>query len=139
MTQPLAVNQVLDRLTELNGMPVEIEGILERGYGGYSIAHYPKAQGRDRHIDGAMTYKANIEVRFGEGSIQPTITVLARWLWKRVRIHGQIQVNLLPQHYATVDSFANFSPAWIEPYSIQRVTADQRRDHRAQHLDGTDE
>lgn len=43
MTNPRSVNQALDELVELDGKPVELEGILDLEPEGYHLLHYPKA------------------------------------------------------------------------------------------------
>jgi len=45
------------------------------------------------------------------------------------RVHGLIRTRLLPKEYATMDLLGVLWPASIVPYSIQRLTAEERRQH----------
>jgi hypothetical protein len=56
MTHPLAINHALDRLAELDGMPIELEGILAVEPEGYQLLHYPQAERRPDYKDGRRIY-----------------------------------------------------------------------------------
>jgi hypothetical protein len=129
MTNPTPINLALERLAELNGMPAELEGILEGDGGGYLLLHYPKAERKAVHTDGRLTYQPGVLLEFGDGSMQPNHSALSRWLGKRVRVHGLIRTRLLPKEFAAMDIFGALWPASIAPYSIQRLTAEERRQH----------
>ena len=131
MTHPLAINHALDKLAELDGMPVELEGILAVEPEGYRLLHYPKAERRPDYTDGHRSYPPAVVLAFGHGSLQPNQNALTRWLGKRVRVHGVLRSTLLPRSYEGVDVFGMVMPASIEPYSIQRLTAGERRDDDA--------
>ncbi|NHZ92231.1 hypothetical protein F2P45_24970 [Massilia sp. CCM 8733] len=132
MTNPLTINQVLDRLAALDGQPVEIDGILwADDQGGYALMHYPKSERQPRFFNGGSDYPPDIWIAFGAGSLQPNLAALKRWEGKRVRIHGLLRsVQNLPQ-FGDLGK-GGFGPwgAWpaeIEPYILQRVSADERR------------
>lgn len=131
MTHPLAINSALDQLVELDGMPVELEGVLAVEPEGYQLLHYPKAERRPAYRDGHRSYPPTVLLAFGNGSLQPNRNALTRWLGKRVRVHGILRSTLLPRSYENMDVFGLVMPASIEPYSIQRLTAGERRDIHA--------
>jgi hypothetical protein len=127
MTNPITINHVLDRLPELSGRPVELEGVLVSDGGHYQVLHYPKSERRTEHTDGQLSYAPSVVLEFGDGSSQPNKVALSRWQGKRVRVHGILKARLLPREYAGMDIFGIIYPGSIEPYSIQRLTADERR------------
>ena len=43
----LSVNEVIDRLPELDGQPVEVTGLLTFEFENTSLGHFPKAERRD--------------------------------------------------------------------------------------------
>jgi hypothetical protein len=93
MTHPLAINHVLDRLAELDGMPIELEGILAAEPEGYQLLHYPKSERRPAYKDGGRSYPPIVVLTFGNGGMQPNESALTRWLGKRVRIHGMLHYD----------------------------------------------
>jgi hypothetical protein len=127
MTNPLAINYALDWLAELNGHPFELEGISMLDGGRYQLLHYPKSERRTEHTDGRLSYEPCLTLEFGNGSVQPNNVALSRWKGRRVRVHGILTARLLPQKYAEMDILGILCPGAIEPYSIQRITADERR------------
>jgi hypothetical protein len=131
MTHPLSINNALDKLVELDGMPVELEGVLAVEAEGYQLLHYPKAERRPDYTDGHRSYPPTVLLAFGTGSLQPNREALSRWLGKRVRVHGILRSTRLPRSYEKMDVFGLVTPASIEPYSIQRLTAEERRDTQA--------
>jgi hypothetical protein len=131
MTHPLAINHALDRLAELDGMPIELEGILAAEPEGYQLLHYPKSERRPAYKDGGRSYPPIVVLTFGNGGMQPNESALTRWLGKRVRIHGVLHSTLLPRSYENMDVFGLVTPASIRPYSIQRLTAEERRENGA--------
>jgi hypothetical protein len=131
MTHPLAINNALDRLAELDGMPVELEGVLAMEAEGYQLLHYPKGERRADYSDGHRSYPPTVLLAFGNGSLQPNRDALSRWLGKRVRVHGLLRSTLLPRSYENIDVLGLVTPVSIEPYSIQRLTAGERNDTHA--------
>lgn len=134
MTSPLTVNQVFERFGELGGQPVELEGVLiAEDSGGYELLHYPKSARISCFVDGETEYRQSIWLAFGNGSLQPNRDALQRWSGKRVRIHGVMQsVSALP----TIGGLGKggfgpwgFWPAEVEVYILQRVTAEERKQH----------
>ena len=127
------VNEVLDRLTELDGKPVLLEGVLQVHEEGYEVQHYPKAERRPQHAEDCHSYQAGIWLAFGNGSIQPNGVALKRWQGKRVRVSGVIRsLASLPSFGGSLGKGGfgpwGFWPAEIEAYSVQRVTAEERRE-----------
>lgn len=132
MTAHRSVNDVLAQLEDLADHPLEIEGILELHPEGFELLHYPKSERKIGPQDGEHQYQAGVWVGFGDGSLRPNRDALRRWVGKRVRIHGILKCYL---SLATVGAFGRGGfgpwgswPAQIEPYSVQRVTADERRE-----------
>mgnify|MGYP000169674824 FL=1 len=124
----LSVNHIIDQIHTLDGMPVEIEGILGAESERYYLLHYPQAERKDRlSLQGYDHYFSAIGLSFGRGSIQPNFKVLNRWIGKRVRVHGKVQSTLLEGHELLFDWLGLVTPVCLEPYSIQRLTAQQRR------------
>ena len=132
MEIPLPINNALARLAELDGVPVHLEGILIAHYEGYEVQHYPKVERQSEHIEENAVYQAGIWLAFGDGSIQPNERALGRWNGKRVRISGVIRsLSSLPSFgWVGKGGFGPWGrwPAEIETYSVQRVTAEERRD-----------
>ncbi len=132
MTNPLTINQVFERLAELDGQPVALEGILMADDGGgYELLHYPSADRVLTYLEGETAYRAAICLGFGTGSVQPNRKVLTRWSGKRVRVHGVLHsVLALPDIAALGKGFGpwGFWPVELEAYTVQRVTADERRE-----------
>lgn len=132
MQRYCSVNQALGQLAEAEERAMTIEGILQLQPEGYQLLHYPKAE-RLTVADGSNEpYQAAVWVGFGSGSLQPNSIALTRWEGKRVRIQGFVRT------IASLPSFAGLGrggfgphglwPIQIEPYSVQRVTADERRE-----------
>jgi hypothetical protein len=136
MTSPLTINEVFEQLAELDGQPLELEGILiADDSGGYEILHYPNSARIPCFIDGETEYRQSIWLAFGNGSLQPNKDALQRWSGKRVRVHGVMRsISTLP----TIKGFGKGGfgpwglwPAEVEAYILQRVSADERREHRS--------
>jgi hypothetical protein len=129
------VNEVLEQLVALEGKPVQLEGILELHEEGYALKHYPKAERLSEYVEEGNSYQSGVWVEFGNGSIQPNDTVLGGWQGKRVRVHGVIHsLASLPSIGAVgKGGFGPWGvwPATIEPSSVQRVTAEERRENGA--------
>ena len=132
MAVKFPVNDVLTRLAELHGVPVQLEGILAAHYEGYEVVHYPKVERQSEYVQGNTSYQSGIWLAFGDGSIQPNERALSRWNGKRVRISGVIRsLSSLPSlGWAGQGGFGPWGrwPAEIEAYSVQRVTAEERRE-----------
>lgn len=114
----LSVNEVIDRLPELDGQPVEVTGLLTFEFENTSLGHFPKAERRDitEEVDPPY-YRSSVWLAFGSGSIQPNKNVLSRWTGKRVLVTGVLRGPSGPF------GCGHFS-GWgceIEPYSIERV------------------
>jgi len=135
MTSPRAVNDIIDNLSELDGQPLEVEGILFRESEGYQLLHYPKAERKAGPTVGEHTYKAAVWISPGNGSLRLNNDALSRWVGKRVRVHGILQSYTALEFHGFMGKGGfgpwGFWPAQIEPYSIQRVTAEERREHDA--------
>jgi hypothetical protein len=132
MTNPLAVNDALDRIGELDGMPVELEGILAEEPEGYHLLHYPKLERKPDYFDlSGRSYPPSVVVAFGNGSLQPNDKALSRWVGKRVRVHGVLYSTPLPRGDERTIFMGLVTPARIEPYSVQRLTSEERREHGA--------
>lgn len=135
MNTHLAVNQVLDRLAAFEGQPMQVEGVLEVHEEGYALQHYPNVERRPQYLEEGYSYQSGIWIEFGDGSVQPNDKVLDRWKGKRVRVYGVIHgISFLP----SITAFSKggfgpwgFWPAVIKPTSIQRVTAEERRESGA--------
>lgn len=136
MTSPLTINEVFEQLAELDGQPLELEGILiADDSGGYEILHYPNSARIPCFIDGETEYRQSIWLAFGNGSLQPNKEALQRWSGKRVRVHGVMRsISTLP----TIEGFGKGGfgpwglwPAEVEAYILQRVSADERREYRS--------
>jgi len=118
MTAPMSVNDMADALEALVGQPIEVEGLLQAVWGGFELRHYPTSRRRARPVDCWLS--------FGHGSLQPNQLALSRWVGKRVRVHGIV----LDPHMPFGHGPAQQSVA-IQPYSIQRLTAEERRGDRS--------
>lgn len=128
MTGYLSVNEATANSNDLNGKGVEVEGILDAHPEGYSIVHYPKSE----RPEAARGNHSGFWLKFGNGSIAPNRKKLDQWVGKRVRVHGVLGVCLyrLPDGEISNVGSGPWSmwTAFIEPYSLQRVTAEQRRE-----------
>jgi hypothetical protein len=132
MTNPLAVNDALDRIAELDGTPIELEGILGVEPEGYHLLHYPKVERKPDYLDvSGRSYPPSVILAFGNGSLQPNVDTLSRWIGKRVRVHGVLHSTPLPRGDEQTILTGLVTPARIEPYSVQRLTSDERRGHGA--------
>ncbi|MCO5358773.1 hypothetical protein [Acidovorax kalamii] len=101
---------------------------------GYEFLHDPKSERRgDDEIEGAI-YRSSGWLAFENGSIQPHLAALERWMGKRARVQGIAQTkNTMPIasrefHHHGGFGPPGFWPARLEPYSIQRVTSEIRRE-----------
>jgi hypothetical protein len=132
MTNPFAVNYALDRIVELDGTPIELEGILAVEPEGYHLLHYPKVERKPDYFDlSGRSYPPSVILAFGSGSLQPNHRVLSGWIGKRVRVHGVLHSTPLPRGDEQTVFMGLITPARIEPYSVQLLTADERREHGA--------
>lgn len=88
----LSVNDVIDRVHELDGMRLKIVGLLTFEFENHFLGHFPKAERREitEAVDPPF-YQSIIWIEFGTGSIQPNYGVLTRWIGKRVRIAGVVR------------------------------------------------
>lgn len=133
MTAHLSVNDVLAQHKALDDQPLEIEGILELHPEGFELLHYPKSERELGPRDGEHQYQAGVWVAFGGGCLQPNREALNRWVGRRVRIHGILSsyISLQPVGSLGRGGYGpwGFWPAQIEPYSVQRVTAEERREN----------
>lgn len=130
-----SVNQILDQLASHDGQATQLEGVLEVHEEGYAIKHYPNAERRSEHVEEGHAYRSGVWLEFGNGSIRPNEKVLERWHGKRVRVYGIIRtISSLPAiGMVGKGGFGpwGFWPASIEPASVQRVTAPERREDGA--------
>ena len=136
MTNTLTINQVFERLAELDGQPLELEGVLTADdSGGYELLHYPNSDRISCFVDAGIEYRRSIWLGFGNGSLQPNKDALQRWSGKRVRVHGVMRsISALP----IIGSLGKGGfgpwglwPAEVEAYILQRVTAHERREPRS--------
>lgn len=114
----LSVNELIDRLPELDGQPVEVTGLLTFEFENTSIGHFPKAQRREitEEIEPPY-YQSSVWLTFGSGSIQPNDNVLSRWTGKRVLVTGVLRG---PSGPCGCGHFGGWG-CEIEAYSIERV------------------
>lgn len=133
MTHHRSVNDLLAGLNEFDGKPVELEGVLAEHAEGYELLHYPKVNRRGKLVDGEDSYEPAVWLAPDNGSLQLNTNALQRWVGKRVRVYGVVQsiASLKPVGSLGRGGFGpwGFWPSSIEPYSVQRVTADERREH----------
>jgi hypothetical protein len=129
------VNEALDLLDSLDGQPVQIEGVLVIEPEGYELVHYPKVERRVASSEDGVVIRSSFCLAFGNGSLQPNQKALARWQGKKVRVHGVIHTPELRPAYGSLGKGGfgphGFWPAEIECYSVQRVTAEERRENDA--------
>lgn len=132
MSQHISVNDTLDRISELAGSPVEVEGVLDSSFDGclgrseYWLLHYPKAERRTAATTPQSVQPSRLWLAFGDGSLRPNPVALTRWNGKRVRVQG----IAWPARTASEDLFAGNSVyyAHLEVYSIQRLASEQRKE-----------
>jgi hypothetical protein len=113
----LSINSAIDRLDELRGKPVEVEGLLRFEFEDVSLWHWPKAEQRDVGENQFFTTNSSLWLAFGSGSLQPNEKVLASWSGKRVRVSGILRGPTPQSGCGHVGGW----PGEIEPYSIERV------------------
>ena len=135
MVQHCSVNEVLKSLDRFDGQAANIEGILHAQPEGFQILHYPKAErGVSIETEGDP-YQSAVWLAFGSGALQPNLTTLGRWQGKRVRVQGFVRTraSLPPRGGLGRGGFGPYGlwPAQVEPYTIQRVTAGERREDGA--------
>lgn len=133
MTSPLPINEVFERLAELDGQPLELEAVLiADDSGGFELLHYPNSARIPYFVDGETEYRQSIWLAFGNGSLQPNKDALQRWSGKRVRVHGVLRSvsALLTFGGLGKGGFGPWGlwPAEVEAYILQRVTAEERRE-----------
>ena len=133
MTSNRSVNEALDQIESLHGLPVQVEGVLEASndgaHEGYELLHYPKTERRTEDSRASV----GLWLQFGLGSIQPNRPVLSKWLGKRVRVQGiayGAECTREP-HRAGALSDPLFWRAYLEVYSVQRVTSEERKQRGA--------
>lgn len=117
MSTALSINAAIDRLSELNGQPVEVEGLLHFEFEDTSLWHWPKAERRGGAPEGDGFTNSSLWLAFGSGSLQPNEKVLSSWSGKRVRVSGILRG---PSPQSGCGHLGGW-PAEIEPYSIERV------------------
>lgn len=132
MTSPLTINQAFERLAELDGRPLELEGILvAHDYGGYELLHYPSSEWLTCYVVGKAEYPPAIWLAFGNGSLKPNQEAFTRWSGKRVRVHGVLRSVHALREIAGLGKGgfgpSGFWPAVFETYILQRLTAEERR------------
>ena len=116
MGAALQVNQAIDRIAELAGSPVAIDGLLSFEFENMSLEHLPKGERRD---DLSHGYASSVWLAFSGGSMEPNETLLRRWSGKRVRVTGIL-------HAPGPDGGCGHMSMWraeVQPYSIERVNA----------------
>jgi hypothetical protein len=131
MTQHISVNDTLDRINELAGRPVEVEGVLDSSFDSclgrseYWLLHYPKAERRTAATAPQSTKPSRLWLAFGDGSLRPNPVALTRWDGKRVRVLGIAR----PARTTSEDLFSGNSAyyAHVEVFSIQRLASEQRK------------
>lgn len=133
MTSALTINQVFERLANLEGQPLEMEGVLiADDSGGYELLHYPNSARISCFIDGETEYRQSIWLKFGSGSLQPNKDALQRWSGKRVRVHGVMRSVIALSRVEGLGKGGfgpwGFWPVELEAYILQRVTAEERRE-----------
>ena len=138
MSSYLSVNDTLRKLEELCGLPVQVEGILTASYNGtirgYALLHFPSVERRAFNDESSQVQQVSLWLEFGVGSVQPNRPVLARWLGKRVRVHGIAQGPKYlrsPEVECAMSSDPSCWQAHLEVYSVQRITSEQRKQHGA--------
>lgn len=113
----LTVNELIDRIDEFNGKPVEVMGLLTFEFEDTSLNHFPKSERRDVTAEADLPfYRSSVWLAFGGGSIRPNEQVLTQWHGKRVRVTG---IAYRP-HVGGCGHFGGWG-CEIEPYSIERV------------------
>ena len=118
MSNALSVNEVVDRLEELDGKPVEIVGLLRFEFENHSLCHFPKAERREINDAVDPPYdQSSIWIAFGTGSIQPNQEVLMRWTGMPVRIAGVVRAPKGPCGCGHLGGWG----CEIEAYTIDRL------------------
>lgn len=114
----LSVNELVDRIQNLHGQPVEVVGLLTFEFEHTSIDHFPRAERREITDDiDAPLYQSSAWLAFGSGSMRANERVLSRWNGKRVRVTG---IAYGPRGPGGCGHFGGWA-CEIEPYSIERV------------------
>jgi len=137
----LSVNEVLERKSSLHGKGIEVEGLLEAvgvfgsGSEGYALLHYPKSERLDKPPASGF-YSSGLWIEFGSGSLALNHKKLSQWVGKRVRILGIFWESRRKISDENSEGLPLSTPwamwsQFIEPYSLQRVVAEQRREDRA--------
>lgn len=133
-TAVISVNGLIEQLAELDGQPVQVEGVLVLEPEGYELQHYPKSERLTTRTLFDSEYRASTWIAFGDGGLKPNHATLERWIGKRVRVVGIVKTiaSLSPVGALGRGGFGpwGFWPVQIEPYSVQRVTADERREEQ---------
>ncbi|MBB3802566.1 hypothetical protein FHR47_002833 [Xanthomonas arboricola] len=88
MTDSLSVNEALDQLDRLAGVPVAIHGILHFEFEHVAIWRYPKAEGRDVEPFGQAS--SSIWLSTGSGSVQLNERGLEKLDGHRVSVLGTL-------------------------------------------------
>lgn len=114
----LSVNELIDRLPELDGLPVEVTGLLTFEFENVSIDHFPKAERREiTEGTDPPYYQSSVWLALGSGSLRPNEKVLSRWVGKRVRVRGVVRG---PRGPGGCGHFGGWG-CEIEAYAIERV------------------
>jgi hypothetical protein len=131
MARLLTVNESLDRIVELDGAPVELEGMLGVQPEGYFLGHYPPSARKSDYVIANRRYPPFIILAFGNGSLQPNRDALERWIGQPVRVDGVLHSTPLPRADDPVEYLGLVTPGRITPYSIRRLTKVERRQNDA--------
>jgi len=117
METKLTVNELIDRLSNLHGKPVEVIGLLSFETENNALWHFPKGERRGVSESDPPVYLSSVWIAFGNGSIQPNEKKLSQWNGKRVSVSG---IVYRPRYPGGCGHFGGWA-CEIEPYSIQRV------------------
>ena len=135
MVQHCSVNEVLNSLDRFDGQAANIEGVLHAQPEGFQLLHYPKVERVLSVETEADPYQPAVWLAFGSGALLPNLVTLGRWQGKRVRVQGLVRTfAALPVRGGLGrGGFGPYGlwPAQIEPYTLQRVTARERREDGA--------
>lgn len=113
----ISVNDLVDRLDELQGKPIEVVGILTWETENCALWHFPKAERRGVSESDPPVERSSVWLSFGTGSLQPNERALKRWHGKRVSATGVVYG---PRGPGGCGHFGGWG-CEIEPYSIQRI------------------
>ncbi len=117
MVNPIAVNDAIDRLTELAGQNVSVFGSLSLDLEETCINHIPKVESRD---DGTGTHQSSIWINFDLAAINQC----KRWLDQFDGCHVRVMGKLL-EPLDGYDGCGHFSlwPAELHVTMIEKYSA----------------